>query len=196
MAMPPLNSVILAGGASRRMGRDKALFRYHGEPQIRHLATMLGALTDTVCLSVREKGDGQEYADLRLLPDRDPGVGPLEGILRAFEADPAAAWLVIAVDMPNVAAETLARLVASRDPSCSATAYRNPRTGQPEPVLAIYEPRILPLLRQRKAQGRYSLMLLQDLPVRLLDVEDPRELSNINTPDDYDAFLRESSARS
>jgi molybdopterin-guanine dinucleotide biosynthesis protein A len=191
MAMTILHSLILAGGASARMGADKSLFRYHEAPQVSYLAGLLGRHTDEVFVSVRREGIPSLPAGLKLLPDRDEGVGPLEGILGAFERDPEAGWLVVAVDLPFVTEATLKTLMAARDPEVCATAFRNPVDGRPEPVLAIYEPAILPTLRRRKAEGRYSLMLLLDLPHRLVEAGDPRELRNVNTPSDYAAYLAE-----
>jgi molybdopterin-guanine dinucleotide biosynthesis protein A len=77
------------------------------------------------------------------------------------------------------------RLVESRDASRCATEFRNPATGLPEPVLAIYQPAILPILERAKLTCRYSLMLLRDVPVHLIEAESVRELLNINDPNDY-----------
>jgi molybdopterin-guanine dinucleotide biosynthesis protein A len=60
-----------------------------------------------------------------------------------------------------------------------------PKTGLPEPVLAIYEPSILPTLERARLTGRYSLMLLRDMPVHLVEVENEVELLNINDPKEY-----------
>lgn len=189
MSAAPLNSVVLAGGASSRMGIDKSLIRYHREPQVRHLVTMLEGLTERVFVSVRRGQGSAEFAGLRLIPDREDDVGPLEGVLGAFEREPGAAWLVVAVDMPFVTEQTLARLIAARAPQFCCTAYENPETGMPEPVLAIYEPTILSTLRKRKITGRHSLMVIQDLPHRLIRAADPRELRNVNTADEYEGLL-------
>jgi molybdenum cofactor guanylyltransferase len=189
MASSGLRSLVLAGGASTRMGVDKAFLDYHGEPQVRFLARALSRVSDQVCVSVRrDQPPDPRFDGLKLLRDRDEGIGPLEGLLRAFAHAPRAAWLVVAVDMPYVTASTLLRLVAFRDTAAHATSFRSPQTGLPEPVLAIYEPAILPVLENAKAIGRYSLMLLRDVPIRLIEAEDAHELWNVNDADDYREF--------
>ncbi len=181
-----VNSVILAGGASLRMGVDKALLSYHGEPELTRLCRLLGPLTLEVCIAAREGQLPKEaLGGCRLLPDTDEDVGPLEGLLSAFAWRDQCAWLAVAVDMPNITTRTLSRLLARRDSRACATAYRNPSNGLPEPVLAIYEPSILPYLLEAKRTRRYSLMLLKDVPVRLVDAEAPAELANVNDPDGY-----------
>ena len=187
MAEAELRSLVLAGGASARMGVDKALLSYHGgEPQARYLARQLAVVTVEACVSVRrEQLADKRYEGLRLLADRDADIGPLAGLLSAFAHAPRAAWLVAAVDMPNVTIDTLRRLIAARDPSAYATAYRNPETGRAEPVLAIYEPAILPALQEARASGNYSLKLLSGLPVCLVETKDPKELLNVNEPEEY-----------
>lgn len=185
-AGPALGSLVLAGGASVRMGLDKARLVYEGEPQVRRIARLLERVAPPVYVSVRPAQAADKVFDgLRLLPDREEGVGPLEGIIAAFREDPARAWLVVAVDMPFLSEAVLRRLIESRDPAQSATAYRNTEIDGPEPVCAIYEPRILPILEQRKTQRRFSLMLLRDVPVKLVDPADPEELRNINNLEEY-----------
>jgi molybdopterin-guanine dinucleotide biosynthesis protein A len=70
-----------------------------------------------------------------------------------------------------------------------ATAYRIPGADRPDPVCAIYEPRILASLERARDERRYSLMLLRDLPTLLPEPEDPRELCGANTPGEYLAAL-------
>jgi molybdopterin-guanine dinucleotide biosynthesis protein A len=181
-----VRSLVLAGGASERMGREKALLIYDGEPQVRRLARMLERLAPPAYVSVRRsQGDAPAYAGLRLLHDEDEGIGPMAGLLSAFREDTRSAWLVVAVDMPFLSEDTLRRLLDLRDPGAFATAYRNPEIGQPEPVCAIYEPRILPVLLGAKARGRYTLKLLRDVPVRLVEPSRPEDLTNVNDPGEY-----------
>ncbi len=182
----PLRSLVLAGGASSRMGADKALLAWDGEPQVRRVAHVLELAAPPVYVSVRRgQAARRAFKGLHLLPDQDEGVGPLEGLLSAFAEASECAWLAVAVDMPFLSEATLRYLIDHRDPAACATAFRNPETGRPEPVCAIYEPRILPLLREAKAKGRYSLMLLRDVPIRLVEPVRAEELRNINDPDDY-----------
>lgn len=97
--------VLLAGGQSSRMGRDKALLDWYGQPLIeRQLATLRAAGVDEVCVS-------GERPDYHGIVDRTPLLGPLGGLASvaasmAGECD----LLVIPLDMPRLSAALLARL--------------------------------------------------------------------------------------
>ena len=186
MRTHPLRSLALAGGASTRMGFDKALMSFHGKPQVRRLVDMLETIAPPVYVSVRRAQEANPaFAGLRLLADQTDGIGPIEGLVRAFAEAPDCAWLVVAVDMPFLTEAAIRRLLSFRDPERFATAYRNPATDRPEPVCAIYEPRIFPVLQKAKVEQRYSLMILRDVPIRLVEPEREEELRNINHPDEY-----------
>ena len=183
---PALRSLVLAGGASTRMGTDKALLSFGQGPQVRHVASLLDRLCPPVFVAVKREQLGHPaFGGLRVLPDVDQGIGPLEGLLSAFREAPKCAWLAVAVDMPFLTEATLRHLIDKRDSGAFATAYRNPETDMPEPVCAIYEPRILPVLRRAKEKRLYSLMLLRDVPIRLIEPVRIGELVNINNPDEY-----------
>jgi molybdopterin-guanine dinucleotide biosynthesis protein A len=168
------------------MGMDKALLSYHGEPQVRRLAAMMEMVAGPVYVSVRRSQvEEPGFQGLRLLSDQVENIGPLAGLLAAFAREQDCAWLVAAVDLPWISAATLERLLKARDPACFATAYRIPRTDLPEPVCAIYEPAIVPVLEHARETERYSLMLLRDVPLKLVDPADERELRGVNEPGEF-----------
>jgi len=185
-----LRSIVLAGGASSRMGADKALLSYCGKPHVRDMAAPLETIAPPAYVSVREdQVEDSALQGLRLLRDPARNIGPLAGLLAAFGLEPRCAWLVVAVDLPWITRATLAHLLAVRDPCMCATAYRIPGADRPDPVCAIDEPRILASLERARDERRYSLMLLRDLPTLLFEPEDPWELCGANTPGEYLAAL-------
>jgi molybdenum cofactor guanylyltransferase len=168
------------------MGEDKALLVYHHLPQVRWVAELMAGVASPVSVSARkDQSRLPAFAGLDILCDQVEGIGPIAGLLAAFATDPVSAWLVAAVDMPWLTHATLEKLVLSRDPAMQATAYRNPWTGKPEPMCAIYEPRILPTLIRAREARRYSLMLLCDVPVSLVEPGDAREIQGINSREEY-----------
>jgi molybdopterin-guanine dinucleotide biosynthesis protein A len=172
------------------MGADKALLAFCGVPQVRRLASLLECIAPPAYVSVRESQiHGEGFRGLRHLPDRIDGIGPVAGLLAAFAQDPLSAWLVVAVDLPWITCATVKELLAARDHRMYATAFRIHGTDRPDPVCAIYEPRVHPLLARRAHEKRYSLGLLRDLPVRLVQPERPHELTGINTPQELRAAL-------
>lgn len=104
---------ILAGGASKRMGRDKALIDVAGEPMIERVAAALEPVTDRLLVA----GRAGSLDGLEAIPDEVEGpVGPLAGVAAAMGSalaagGPLAAVLAVAVDHPFVRRETLQQIV-------------------------------------------------------------------------------------
>src|SRR5262245_9558920 len=87
---------VLAGGKSRRMGRDKALLDWNGRPLVTHMVDLLLTVAHPVQVVGRSP-----------LPDRLPGLGPLSGIATGLEATFTDANLFVAVDLPFLTHEFL-----------------------------------------------------------------------------------------
>jgi molybdopterin-guanine dinucleotide biosynthesis protein A len=184
-----LRGLVLSGGRSTRMQRDKALLDYAGQTQLERAVSLLQAVTTNVSVSVRpDQVDDPLRARYAQVVD-GPGVqGPAAGILAAQQADPTAAWLVLACDLPLLDAATLATLVAGRDPARHATAFRSSHDGLPEPLCTIWEPSSGPALMRFMTGGRNcprKFLLQHD--TLLLDQPNPEALDNVNTPDELRA---------
>ena len=183
----PLHGLVLAGGHSRRMGRDKALLDYHGVSQVEHSLELLQPFCEDVRISVRRGQQPTGIDGNRLVEDAWPDMGPLGGVLAAMGRDTAAAWLVVACDMPLLDRETLAALLAARDPLALATCFRGWRDG-PEPLCAIYEPRCFPALLGFMTSGGRSLRrFLEETGISLAEPPGAETLVNINDPAGYKA---------
>jgi molybdopterin-guanine dinucleotide biosynthesis protein A len=186
---PPLIGLVLAGGRSRRFGSDKALARYDGESLLSHVVAAVGSVLPDVRVAARpEQLQDATRRQFRLIADRYSDIGPAAGILAAHDAEPDAAWLVVACDMPRLDAATLAVLVAARDAAREATAYRASHDGLPEPLCAIYEPATLARFRRQVEQGGNpsSRAWLASADTVLIELPDAGALANVNTPEDLD----------
>ena len=191
---PPLVGLVLAGGLSRRMGRDKGSLAFRGSPLVELAMTALRPFAQSVQVSVRrQQVERDPYRGRPLLIDSDDVVGPAAGLLAAWAAHPAAALLVLAVDMPLVDAATLGHLVAHRSVEHVATAYRH-ADRTPEPLCAIWEPSARAAFRMAAAPGvplegdaspaAPSLRrILESADVSWLDAPDPTRLVSLNTPE-------------
>jgi molybdenum cofactor guanylyltransferase len=191
MNTPPLHGLVLAGGRSARMHRDKAVLEYDGLPQLARAMGLLTPLVTRAFVSVRsdQLHDPQRAAYSRIT-DLMPGLGPLGGIHAALKTHPEAAWLVLACDLPHLRAPTLQYLIAARDAPRIATAFRSSTDGQPEPLCAIYEPSALGAIEHWIAQGQHCpRALLAQHDTQLLELPDPHALDNVNTPADYAAAM-------
>jgi len=175
--------LVLIGGRSMRMGRDKAMLRFGAKPQAMAAYELLAQCCAKVFLSCRQ---GQTM-DLPMIYDVVEDIGPMGGILSAFHAHPDKAWLVLACDLPFLTVPTLRHLIAHRDPSQLATAYRSAHDGKPEPLCAIYEPAIAERLRAFVARGDHCpRKALTKLAVPLLNLPEVRALDNVNHPHEFE----------
>ncbi len=181
----PLRGLVLAGGLSQRMQTDKGRLRYgpSGREQREVAAALLAEVCQDVFVSCRAEQAAELPAGLQPLPDTFLGLGPVGGILSAFQRDPNAAWLVLACDLPFLTAATLRDLVAGRQASRLATAFRSPDNEFPEPLITIFEPRAYPELLRFLSLG-YSCprKMLINIDVELLPTPTAGELRNVNTP--------------
>lgn len=186
---PPLFGLVLAGGASTRMQRDKAALEYHGRTQLEWAYELVAPHCVTTFVSVRpDQRDEPTRAQFAQIVDRQPGVGPLAGISAALSEHPKAAWLVVACDLPFVTSHTLRTLIEARDPDRIATAFRNSHDGLPEPLCAIWEPASRAIAFAQLAAGKQCpRKLLINSDCKLVQLPDPSALDNINTPAELNA---------
>ena len=190
-ARRPLLGLVLTGGRSTRMGSDKAALSYHGLPEATRMFHLLKEFCPEVYVSCQaDQADDPGRQGLAQIHDTHLGLGPLSGLLSAFQARPEASWLVVACDLPGVAHATLAHLLEGRNPFRFATAFRGYQE-LPEPLCAIYEPKARSRLYQFLAAG-YDCprKMLIHSPIALLDPPHRDQLSNLNTPEDAHAFHR------
>lgn len=179
----PLKGLVLAGGRSTRMGSDKGLLNWHGKPQREYLVELLQSVGLEAYISCRSD-QVAALAGFNIVVDQEEAQGPLGAIYSAFLKEPNTAWLVVACDMPFLDAATLVFLQKHRQPQLNATAFRAPAftDGSPDPLLAIWEPKIAGLVAERLEENRRcARKTLLEAGVQVLDIPDPKVLSNINT---------------
>ena len=184
--LAPLYGLVLAGGASRRMGRDKAALEYDGEAQLARTHALVARFVERAFVSVRpEQADDPARAGYPQIVDRLTDTGPIAGIAAAQAEHPQAAWLVVACDLPFLGDSSLERLVASRG-AHDVTAFRSSHDGLPEPLCAIYEPSTRTGVLDAIARGRLCpRKFVIGTGVPLLDPADPQALDNVNTPEEF-----------
>ncbi|HUX21305.1 MAG TPA: NTP transferase domain-containing protein [Spirochaetia bacterium] len=183
----PLFGLVLGGGKSARMRRDKSGIDYHGLPQVRFAYELLGGLCERVFISNRaEQAADPVFSGLQQIHDRFIGFGPMGGILSAMHTHPAAAWVVLGCDLPFVDRPLLEELLELRDPLSLATCYDSSHDGLPEPLCAVYEPRYRRRLHQFLASGRdCPRKALINSRVKRLKLSSPEALDNVNSPEEY-----------
>ncbi|OFZ16456.1 MAG: molybdopterin-guanine dinucleotide biosynthesis protein B [Bdellovibrionales bacterium GWA2_49_15] len=186
----PLYGLVLAGGKSSRMGKDKGALSYHGETQGQFLYKLLAKYCDKTFVSCRN--DQMSSPHLRELPqihDRVIEMGPAGGILSAMLTYPEARWLVMACDLPLVDEAHIQHLIENAHPLALVSGHVD-EEGLPEPLSAIYRPEFKQKLFSFIGLGVQCprKMLLNSLfhPLTNPNVE---KLLNANTPEDYASVL-------
>jgi len=184
---PPLFGLVLAGGASTRMRTDKAALQYHGQPQLQWAFELVSKFCAASFVSVRpdQRTDAARAGHPQIV-DRQPGIGPIAGISAALLEQPKAAWLVLACDLPFLTERTLEHLIAHRDASKVATAYRSAHDGLPEPLCAIWEPAARePVLAYIASGKQCPRKFLINSDTALLDLPEHQALDNVNTVEEF-----------
>jgi Molybdopterin-guanine dinucleotide biosynthesis protein A len=181
------SGAVLAGGVSRRMGRDKAMLRVGGEPLWRRQVRVLreaGAEPVAVVRRVGQKALGGEA----MLWDAWEDAGPLAGVEAALRAAKGRWVAVLAVDMPGIDAAWFRWLRGFCTAGCGAVVRHAEGS---EPLAAIYPREALAVVSRRLRDGRRSMQelvtaLARGRRVRLVQVTDADagRWRNWNTPED------------
>jgi len=187
-----LAAFLLAGGKSTRLGQDKVVLPYSGQSLLARAAAVVSRFCDDIWVSGRDPRT--LGLDLPWLPDDQPGMGPLGGILTGLTRLERP-LLVLACDLPMLDEFTLAKLVAARaqrPPTAVMTTFLQEETGWIESLVSIYEPAAAPLLREAGKRGLYKLSAALPPEVRHhvpYSQQDASPFFNINFPADL-AMLR------
>ncbi|MEP6821092.1 MAG: molybdenum cofactor guanylyltransferase [Chthoniobacterales bacterium] len=186
------SAVLLAGGKSSRMGRDKAFIEFEGVPLWRRQLGVLRQLHPTeifIAGPLRPEWSGACDA---VLPDTNGDSGPLAGLLSGFHHGTTPFLLALAIDMPQMTAEFLIELTASCGLGEGVVPVMNERY---EPLAAVY-PRAAATIAE--AQMRAGHLSLQDFVRACLVAGFLREkrlapsthslFLNLNTPNDLSSM--------
>lgn len=191
-------AAILAGGASRRMGADKALIHLDGDsgPLLDRAVERVAPLVDELFIVSPDRADYRRFG-VPMVPDRFPGEGPLGGIATALAATRCDRCLIVACDMPflnRVLLRWMLELRTGADVLMPVTPgkSRQGRADVAHIAHALYRVDALPAIERAIARGeRQAASLLADVCTFTIEVEalvrfDPglRSLFSVNTPAD------------
>ena len=194
-----LRLLLLAGGKSQRMGKDKASLIYNGKSQMQRMVELVTPLELEIHMSLRSEQSSTSPASVSIIYDHEdfPSIGPMGGILSAFKEFPDAAFLVIACDLPFLDLGTLEHLISNRDNTRFATAYQSHHDSLPEPLCAIWESLSQSILLEKLKEGiRCPRKILIQGDPKLLELPKVDALDNINTPKEYEEASRKLSVTS
>lgn len=148
------DAFVLAGGASSRMGTDKALLYFQDVPLIERALDLLRSIGLTPRI-VGRRPDLEKYAPV--IPDVREQCGPLSGIEAGLLACSGEAAIFFPVDVPLLPATFLTWLL--RRAELTQTPATIPRIlGQPQPLVAVYGRALLPVITKTLDEGDYKVM--------------------------------------
>lgn len=189
MRSDPISGVVLAGGASRRLGQDKALLQVDGTTLLAHAVRTLMAVTDEVLVTGRI-GLPDDATGATAVADAYPDHGPLGGLLTGL-CRATHGWVaVVAVDLPFLEPAVLRRLAALRERAQAVVPLVD---GRPQPLVALYHRSAAGVMRSRLENGAPRLSAVLDLLcTRWVPGEELREVdpalhgfTNINTQEEW-----------
>jgi molybdopterin-guanine dinucleotide biosynthesis protein A len=186
-----LSVVIQAGGQSRRMGQNKALLPFKGQPLIQRVVDRVQLVADELLLTTNAP-ESYQFLNLPMFADLLPGTGALGGLYTALSAASNPLVAVVACDMPFVSAGLLEY---ERDLCGADWDVVIPRLGSGwEPLHAIYRretclPKIRKALEENRLRmdswfGEARIRSLLEEEIRRID-PDMRSFLNINTPEEF-----------
>jgi molybdopterin-guanine dinucleotide biosynthesis protein A len=197
-----MTALILAGGQSRRMGRDKlSLPRRPGRPEtvLEHVVNVALAAADQAIVVARPDGASTRIPGAEVIVDPVPHRGPLYALSCAW-AHPALtdcdAVLVLAGDLPGLTAGVVDALLGAVQANPDAGGAVVVRQGQDQPLIAIYRQRVGQAFQQAVQQGETRLLKVTS-KLRLARVDADRMgwpqwwTRPIHTPIDYQEWLLE-----
>lgn len=187
-----LTVCIQAGGASSRMGEDKALKLFLGRSLIQRVVDRLAPIADELIVTTNRPAD-YAFLNLRLISDLKPGRGALGGLYTAIASAAHPLVAVVACDMPFVSAELIQLSVKIMENENADVVIAKNDEGY-EPLHAVYRrATCLPAIESAIEANQWRVISwLPQVNVRVLTSEeiasaDPAGLAfwNVNTPEEF-----------
>ncbi len=180
-------AIIMAGGGSVRMGRDKSMLPVGTEPMIGHIVNQLRPHFSQILISSDDVSK-YEFLDVEVVPDEIAGCGPLGGIVSALKVSVNEVNFVIACDIPEVDID-LVKTMAREGRSYEAVV---PKAGPSryEPLFAVYRKDVVGRFEGALESGQYRIMdALGNCNVKFVEVDRTEVIKNLNTIEDYEEFV-------
>jgi molybdopterin-guanine dinucleotide biosynthesis protein A len=174
--------VVLAGGLGRRLGGAKATVNLCGRPLICYPLEALAAVLSEVAIIAKADTALPSLPGVTVWIEPQTPRHPLAGIVEALGLADGRPVLACASDFPFVTPEVVT-LLARADPG-GAPAVLAAHAGELQPLFGCYQPAAAPLLAGAAAQGTPARAAVAAIGPRLLQVDDPDVLFNVNAPED------------
>ncbi len=192
-----ITGVMLAGGESKRMGKNKALLEINGMTMIESGFQVLSSIFDEVIL-ITNSPEEYDFLGCRKFSDIHIGYGSIAGIHSALSAAANDRIFAVACDMPFINSE-LVRIICNNSAGYDATVPLNSE-GSPEPLHAVYAKSALNEISRMISEEEKKITMLFERtitnfisPVAYSHIhESEKSFCNANTPDEFSEFQQKS----
>ncbi len=191
MLKDKLTGIILAGGKSRRMGKDKGFIKIHDKTFVEHIIEALSPLVHEI-LIISEDRLYDSLKSVKRIPDEIKNAGPLAGIYTGLLHSKTNYSFVLSCDIPLINVETLKKMVSQIKPSKDVIQLSS--NGQLMPLIAIYQKHCLEVCYELLTKGERKVMLLSNvLKSKIIEIPliDAKYIVNINTPEELKNIIDE-----
>lgn len=181
------SAIILVGGNSSRMGKDKALLEIDGEKAVNRLHKLLSPYFDEIMLSTSPHSD-YTLPGIKIVKDAKKGHGPLMGIFSSLMESNSAINFFIACDIPEVNMPLIFKLLSNSEGyDISLPSFGE---GRFEPLYGIYKKNVLSVVKKKLNSGKRRIAsIFEECKTVILAEEGDTWYTNLNTPDDYKKYL-------
>jgi molybdenum cofactor guanylyltransferase len=174
---------ILAGGAGRRIGGTKAMVELRGRPLVTYPLAAMTAVLAEVAVIAKASTELPPLPGVTVWIEPSELSHPLVGILHALAMADGRAVLICAGDLPFVTPGVIAMLASAHTGGAAAVIASG--DGREQPLLGRYEPQAAKLLHALLQDPGISLRhAVAEIGPRVVELEDPQTLFNINAPED------------
>jgi len=193
MTFNSVTAIILAGGQSRRMQREKSLLPVNGRSLIETVIAQISPHFDEIIISTTAK-DKFAFLNLPLIEDEMPGQGPLLAIMSALRVSAHTVNFILACDIPFI------HIPFMREILSLAQAYDivvpRYRDGKFEPLFAAYNRGIIPVIEKQLKRGdRKISSLFPACRTKFMAMDGQKWFCNLNTLKEYHDYLRQNKTK-
>ncbi len=183
------SAVILAGGKSSRMGKDKSLLPINGVPMIQHIYSQLAPYFKEILVAT-DNTKLFDFLDIKIVNDHETCRGPLAGISAGLEASKYDINFMVACDIPDIDIKTVCMMIKEAEGYDGV--IPTTKGGYMEPMFAIYRKCMLPAVRQTLLCGENKILkVFPYCNIKYMNLGKADWLRNLNTENDYTEYISE-----
>lgn len=174
-----ISCIILAGGQSKRMGKDKAFVKLHDKPLIKHVLDEVQKIFDDIIIIVKnneQKRKMEKICNVKIVQDNQNIYSPIVGIKEGIKHIKNDQFFVVACDMSFIKSEIIEKLISESNNNISVIPKKN--TGKYEPLFAIYNKQFF---GNCKFNDSLHKVIDNNQNKKLIFIDDQKIFFNINT---------------